>query len=236
MSKRLGLVALILAAAAACTPLEQSRELSGNFEVTYVDNLRVYIDDNLVAEASSGQDATIEWEGESFQISHVCGDNGTECPSETYWGEVAIEQPWGPEYRLLNFVNLDLESDDPGQRMGGTLDDDGTFDMLSGLAIGANPACAAVGIGVVTGEFSTNNQSVQSGVIAYGWAGGCSFNGVDIGTNFKLETDYTAIRTGDYDVSSVTPEEPIDEEGEEVDPEDPEESYELADSEILNQH
>ena len=44
---------------------------------------------------------------------------------------------------------------------------------------------------------------------------------------FRLETDATAIRVGDYDVSSVTPEDPIDEEGEAVDPEDPEEGYEV---------
>ena len=42
-----------------------------------------------------------------------------------------------------------------------------------------------------------------------------------MGLSLRLESDFTARRTGDYDVSSVTPEAPIDEEGEPVDPEEP---------------
>ncbi len=210
--------------------LAEPRDVMGNFEVHYVDNMRVYINDELVAEVESGEDADIEWDGEIFQVSTLCSDEGVECPSETFWGEAAVDQPWGDGYSLLNFVNLDLDSENPGQRMGGVLNDDGSFDMLSGLGLAANGNCAAIGVGTVTGWFSEDNQAIEDGVITYAWAGGCSVDGVEIGVSFRLETDYSATRVGDYDVSSVTPEEPIDEEGEEVDPERPDEGYAMGES------
>ncbi len=217
------LALLTLAATTACEPLETERDVMGNYEVEYLDNMRVYIGDELVAEVESGEDATIEWDGQTFQVSAICGEEGTECPAETFWGQVAVDQPWGTDNKLLNFVNLDQELGVPGQRLGGIMEQDGSFDMLAGLGIAANQACAVLGVGVVMGQFNASNDEITDGVIAYGWSGGCMIGEVAIGTTLRLETDYTAVRTGDYDVSSVTPEEPIDEEGEVIDPEQPEE-------------
>ena len=214
-----------VAFAVGCQPLETPREVMGNFDVSYVDNMRVYINDQLVAEVASGEDATVDYDGESFQVGAVCDDEGTDCPSETFWQQMAVDQPWGPEYGLLNFVNLDLERGTPGQRMGGLLDETGAFTMLSGLAVGGDGGCAALGVGTVEGQFSEDNTEIIDAVIRYAWAGGCSIDGVDIGVSFRLESDAVATRTGDYDVSSVTPEDPIDEEGEPVDPGDPGEGY-----------
>ena len=50
-------------------------------------------------------------------------------------------------------MNLDLERGTPGQRMGGVMDTDRNFAMLSGLQLGANEACAVIGVGVVEGAF-----------------------------------------------------------------------------------
>ena len=221
----------VLAAAAlmACGELESPRDVMGNFEVTYVDNLRVYIGDELVAEVESGEDATVEWDGSTFQVSQLCSDEGTECPSETFWRDVAIDQPWGDGYDLLNFVNLDEERGTPGQRMGGTLYEDGSFAMLAGVAVGAQGSCAALGVATVEGAFDSEAAAIDDGTIVYAWAGGCQVGEVTIGLELRIETDYTATRVGDYDISSVTPEEPIDDEGDEVDPELPEEEHAVSD-------
>lgn len=213
----------------ACGELESPRAVTGNFAVTYVDNLRVYIGDELVAEVVSGEDATVEWDGAAFQISTLCGDEGTECPSETFWRELAIDQPWGDGYDLLNFVNLDQERGTPGQRMGGTLYGDGGFEMLAGVAVGAQGACAALGIATVEGTLDASAANIDDGVIVYEWAAGCQVGEVVIGTTLRIETDFTAVRTGDYDISSVTPDEPIDEEGLAVDPELPDAEHAVAD-------
>ncbi len=222
-------IALTATALLGCEELEAPRDVMGNFEITYVDNLRVYIGDELVAEVVSGEDATIEWDGETFQISTLCSEEGTECPSETFWRDIAIDQPWGTGYNLLNFVNLDDERGNPGQRMGGTMDEDGAFEMLAGLAVGAQGSCAALGVATVEGAFDAEATEVEDGMIVYEWAGGCQVGEVTIGTSLRLETDFSATRVGDYDVSSVTPEEPIDEEGVEVDPETPDEENAVAD-------
>jgi hypothetical protein len=225
--KRIITTALIASTATsvACFELPQTTDVMGNFEVQYANNLRVYINDELVAEVQDGEDADIELDGEIIQVSTLCSDEGVECPDETFWNEVAVDQPWGPDYQLLNFVNLDVEDENAGARIGGLLEEDGSYALLSGLALGANGACAAIGVGTVTGAFSADATTMEDGVIAYGWAGGCVIDGVEIGVAIRIETDFTATRTGDYDVSSVTPEEPIDEEGEVVDPEEPEEEY-----------
>jgi len=212
----------------ACVPLETPRSVMGNFEATFADNMRVYIDDTLVAEVTPGTDASFEWNGETFQVSTLCSDEGVECPSETFSHTVAVDQPWGSEYKLLNFVNLDPEHGDPGDRMGGLLEADGTFNMLAGLQLGANGNCAAVGLGVVTGAFNADNTAIEGGKVVYGWAAGCAIGDQGIGASLRLETDFTAVRTGDYDVSSVTPADPIDETGEVVDPADPEAGYEVG--------
>ncbi len=211
-----------LFAAAGCGELENPDDVMGNFEVSYSDNLRIYIDDVLVAEVTAGSDETIEWSGGSFDVTAICGDEGTDCPSESCWRDLAVDQPWGADYALLNFVNLDRERGNPGQRMGGVLAEDGSFEMLAGLALGANGPCAAIGVGTVTGAFVDENTAIESGVLTYTWLGACDLGTVTVGTSLRVETDYSAARSGDYDVSSVTPEAPIDEQGEQVDPGQPE--------------
>jgi len=213
---------LLLPLLAGCFEAEAPREVMGNFAVTYADNLRVYVGDEPVADVTAGSEETIEWNGESFTASQVCGEEDTACPSESWWRTAAVDQPWGPDYQLLNFVNLDLERGEPGQRMGGLMDAAGAFEMLAGLGIAADNGCAVLGVGTVTGAFNADATAIEDGIVTYEWAAGCQIGEATIGSTLRLETDYTALRTGDYDVSSVTPEEPIDEEGEVVDPETPE--------------
>lgn len=215
-------VPLSLLSLAACFEAEVPRDVMGNFAVSYSDNMRVYIGDELVAEVAAGTEEEIEWNGEAFTVSQVCGEEATACPSESWWREAAVDQPWGPDYELLNFVNLDLERGEPGQRMGGLLDATGSFEMLSGLAVAADNGCGVIGVGTVTGSFTADAAAIEAGIVAYEWAGGCQVGEVTIGTSLRLESDFSAARTGEYDVSSVTPEEPIDEAGQVVDPEDPE--------------
>jgi hypothetical protein len=225
LMSRILIFALALGTLSGCEELLTPQPRTGNYEVDYMDNLRVYIGDELVAEVVSGEDADITWDGETFQVSTLCSDEGTDCPGEVYWREVAVDQPWGDGYKLLNFVNLDGERGTLGQRMGGTLQEDGTFSMLSGLALGGKDNCAALGVGTVEGKFNAANTAIGDGVIALEWAAGCQVGEVTIGTTLRLETDFTAARTGDLDLSSVTPDEPIDEDGDVVDPDAPDDEY-----------
>lgn len=211
MTKQLTLV-LTIATVSGCE-LAVPRDVTGNVEVTYADNLRIFIDGELVAEVTSGEDASFEWDGQTFQIGQVCSDEGVECPGESYWRTVGIDQPWGPTRRLLNFVNLDPERGEPGQRMGGLLADDGSFEMLSGLDLDGAGNCAALGVGTVVGRF-TDAGDVEEGIVRYEWSAGCRIGDQEISGELLLETDYTAVRTGDLDLSAVEPAPPITESGE----------------------
>lgn len=201
---------------AACGELAKPRDVEGTFDVSYVDNLRVYIGDELVAEVESGEDADIALDGGVIQVSQLCSDEGVECPSESYWRSVGVAQPWGHDNRLLNFVDLDEERGDLGQRMGGQLRSDGTFAMLSGLSVGSHGNCAAIGVGSVHGQFDAANENVDDGMIAYEWTGGCTIAGVVIGVNLRIETDYTAVRVGDLDLAAIRADPPVDEDGSEI--------------------
>lgn len=212
-------IALTALATLACTgePLAETKDVSGNLDITYTDNLRIYVNDDLIAEIIDGEPATVEINGQTLAVDAICGDAGTECPSEVYWRTIGVDQPWGADNRLLNFINLDPERGQPGQRMGGILDDPGTFVMLAGLDLQSNDACAALGVGSVEGTFSPTADRITDGIIRLEWGAGCVFGDVTIDGKLRLETDYTGVRTGDLDLSSVTPEPPIDEEGDEVD-------------------
>jgi hypothetical protein len=226
MRKAMTTMLVLLVAVVTGCMLDEPRDVMGNYEVNYVDNLRVYINDELVAEVPSGENETVEWNGETFDITTLCSDEGTDCPAETFWNTVAVDQPWGAEYKLLNFVNLDQQHGEPGQRLGGLLENDDTFAMLSGIGVGAVENCAVLGVGTVTGKFTGRDNEITDGIIKYEYAGGCELGDADIGGTLRLETDFTATRTGDYDISSVDAEEPINEDGGTVDPDDPEEGYE----------
>lgn len=188
-------------------------DVSGNFDVTYTDTLRIYIGDELVAEGRAGDSEEITWNGQTFDFSSVCGDESTLCPGEAYWAEIGIDQPWGEDYRLINIINLDGETGTPGQRLGGTVAGGGALNVLSGLALGANQACVAVGVGTITGRFDAAAEAVDEGVLAFEWGAGCQLGSLTVGGTLRVETDFTAVRVGDLDLSSVEDDLAVDEDG-----------------------
>lgn len=221
MHRQITFVAGLLAVTTACyEKFEEPRDVKGNFEVEYEDNLRVYINGSLVADVQAGEDAAFEWDGEMFQVSQVCGDEGVECPSETYWRDVAVVQPHGTSRMLLNFINLDDERGQAGQRMGGLMTEEGDVEMLAGLALGADNNCAAIGVGAVFGKFDDANEVIDDGTIAYEWGAGCVIGSFILTGSLRLETDYSAFRYSDLDLSTVRPEPAIDENGDPIPDED----------------
>lgn len=190
-------------------PADPETGVPGNYEVAYADNLRLYVDDTLIATAEAGEDVTVEWNGASFDIDAVCGDAGTTCPSEAYWDTFAVEQPWGSEAALLNFISLDRDAGTGGVRIAGVLEADGRFGMLAGLDADGNDACIGIGVGTVEGRFDVD-RDITDGLIKVEWAAGCVFGEVDIDGRLRLETDFTAVRTGDFDLGSIEAEPPLE--------------------------
>ena len=146
----------------------------------------------------------------------MCGDEGTVCPSEAFWAEIGLDQPNGTANRLVNFVNLDADRGNLGQRMGGLMSNTGLLEMLAGLDLGGNDNCVGIGVASVVGQMSADHSTIDDGIVRLEWAAGCTFDGVEIGGKLRLETDFVADRVSGLDLSSVTPEPPVDEDGTEL--------------------
>lgn len=221
MFRKLVLPILPLALALGCEPLDEARDVSGNFDLAYQDVLRIYLNDELIAEVSPGDDADITFDGQTFQLDAVCGDDGTDCPSETFWGRMAVEQPLGSGNKLLNFVNLDQERGNPGDRIAGLMENDGSFAMLAGIGLDGNEACAVIGVATVVGDFSGGNKpDIDNATIVYEWDAGCQIAGTTLTGSLRIETDVKGVRTGDLDLGELSTE-PIDENGEPIEDEEP---------------
>jgi hypothetical protein len=213
MTRTLTLVPALLALATGCWQMATPRDVAGNFDVTFLEVQRIYVNDELVAEVTAGDDATFTFDGETFQVGAVCSDEGVQCPAEVFWNVVAFDQPWGPDSHLLNLVNLDPTIGEGGERLGGRLLEDGTFDLLSGLGLDTLGACRALAVGTVHGAFDEANEAI-AGVVRYEYGAGCTIGGATLRGKLAVETDYTAARTGDLDLSSVEAAPPVTEDGE----------------------
>jgi hypothetical protein len=130
-----------------------------------------------------------------------------------FWNTVAFDQPWGTSSRLLNIVNLDTVRGVGGERLGGRLLDDGTFDALSGLGLDSAGNCAVLAVGTVHGAFSEAADAIVGGVVRYDYGAGCELGGQTLRGKLSIETDYDAVRTGPLDLSSVEAAPPVDEDG-----------------------
>ncbi len=204
--------------------LDSAVYAEGNYSLTYDDLVRVYFNDELIAEIDPAQGGTLqlgEWE---VEYDEFCSDPDFSCPSEAYWDEVAIYQPLGYENALLNVVNIGAIGE-PGQRLAGTVDEGGQFDLLLGLSASADENCLAVGLSTADGTFdrSPNGRQqrfdiIDAATIQITYAAGCEVvEGVTVSSAVRFETDFTGLRTGDVDLGDVEPDPAIDENGEEVD-------------------
>lgn len=210
------LVSALLLVAPGCFQLDAPRDVTGNFEVAFLPVQRVYVNDELVAEVTAGDEGTFTWDGQVFQVGAVCSDDGVDCPDEVFWTAVGVDQPWGSSSRLLNLVNLDPDVGEGGERLGGRLLDDGTFDVLSGLGLDAAGNCRALAVGTVHGAFSAAGDAID-GVVRYEYGANCVIGGATLGGSLAVETDYAATRVGALDLSSVEPAPPVTEEGDPTD-------------------
>ena len=70
-----------LTALACGFELGEPRNITGNFEVEYHDNMRVYINDKLVAEVVDGDTESMEWDGDIIELQVLCSEKGVQCPS-----------------------------------------------------------------------------------------------------------------------------------------------------------
>ncbi len=210
----------------ACWELDSETEVEGNFAITYNDIVRVYFNDELVAEIDAAEGGEIPL-GElgTFEYDELCSSEDVVCPSEQFWDEVAVEQPLGTDNALLNAVNIGTYGEE-GTRLAGLIEANGDYALLLGISAASAGSCLAVGVSVAEGSFThafvPNERNpvydrIEDGVITVAYGAGCYITEDIILTgSLSFETDFTGVRTGDLDYEEVEAEPAIDEDGEEI--------------------
>ncbi len=226
LSAAVALAALLIT---GCWDLGEETAVEGNYEITYDDVIRVYLNDELVVELDGAHGGTIPLTDEiELEYDELCSDEDTICPSEAYWDEVAIYQPLGADNALLNAVNIGTIGE-PGVRLAGLLGNDASFDLLLGLSASASEQCLAIGISTADGQFVKSGgaarnafyDGIEEGTITLAYGAGCEITpGVTLSAGLRFETDFVGERVGDLDVGSVDVDPAIDENGDPID-EDP---------------
>jgi len=217
------LVALV-ASTSACWELDNDVYVEGNYALTHSDLIKVYWGEDLIAEIDPAQGGTLELGEYSVEYDEFCSDPDVSCPTEVFWDEVAIYQPLGTDNALLNAVNIGTIGE-PGARLAGVIESDGSFWMLLGLSASWNENCISVGISDAQGTFTQTGMgrenvynNMETGTISVTYAAGCEvIDNVTIASSLTFESDFTGVRTGDLDLGDVEPDPAIDEDGEEVD-------------------
>lgn len=173
----------VLAVALSCggggggsTPEE--RDVSGNYAIRYDDQLKLKLNvGGAVREVTAngyggvadfgvvnGQPATLD-------LTAFCARPEVQCPSESFWAKVAINQPDlnSNQFDLqkLMVVNDTVHTLPAGQKaaaIAGLVDHNQDDRFLLGLGIegGANQNCAALGISLAGGRFSRVGERLQT--------------------------------------------------------------------------
>ena len=204
-------------------------DVRGNYAITHGDNLSVTISAGGVISNGEGPHGGVITAGDhTLELSKLCELPGVHCPSEAFWDDVAINQPFFDTTEphnpwLLQVVNV---SDDKGvyaMERGGIVGEDGKMVLVLGLGGVAAGTCGLVGGSIATGEFEKDALDQATGkitgevVVVY--AGGCLFPGEEAlaGASITLKSQWTGVRTGNFNVPSGIDAPVLNEEGEELD-------------------
>lgn len=177
----------VLAVAVGCggdggggsTPGE--RDVSGNYTLRYDDQLKLKLDvGGAVREVTANgygnvvDFGVVNGQPVKLDLTQFCARPEVQCPSESFWAKVAVNQP------NLNSNNLDLQqlqviNDtqhvlDAGvraQALGGLVDHNNDDRFLLGLGIegGSTSNCAALGISLAGGRFSRVGERVETSML-----------------------------------------------------------------------
>ena len=233
-------LAVALASGACLEDTNPASDVTGNYTVTY-DNVitaTLYIGGAVYTAEVDGSSgmlsfATAEAGMLEVDINQFCALDEVQCPSETFWTEVSIDQPFGmamnPNSHILNVIDngdpMPPAGVEPGV-VGGLIDADDQFILALGAGLAGNGTnCALLELSWATGEFTSdfagNVDGIENGSIGVGFLGGCVWPGLALGASLVLETGYTAVRTGELDPPDYTPVDP-----DEVEPGLPDEGME----------
>jgi len=207
---------------------EEVPDFRGTYQIAHEDSVKVYLTlggAEYIEEGIRGQ--IIDVGGVEVDMDEVCELEGVHCPSEIYWSEVGLDQPYfdreaGKNPWLVKVTNLSSYAYQP--EVGGLVNRQGDLTLLLGLVASGAPPCGLLGTSISTADFALNVDGDPTGELVNGriktaYAGGCLFPNDDamIGATVTFESLFTGQRTGPLSVPDGLQELPtFDENGEEI--------------------
>jgi hypothetical protein len=235
-----GSLAVALTLGACLEDTNPASDVTGNYTVTYDNTITatLYIGGAVyvaTVDPSGGvmYFATAEAGMLEVDLNQFCALEEVQCPGETFWTEVSIDQPFGaaanPNSHILNVIDNGDPMPPPGVEagvVGGLIDAEDDFVLALGAGIAGNGTnCALLELSWASGSFTKdlagNVDGIENGTIGVGFLGGCVWPGLALGASLVFETGYTATRTGELSPPPFTPVDP-----DEVEPGLPDEGME----------
>lgn len=171
-----GLVILSCGGGGNSTP--EQRDVSGNYALTYDDQLRIRLDVGGAVREVTQQGyggivdfGTVNGQPTTLNLTTFCAKPEVKCPSEAFWSRVAITQPELLSNRLelqkLVVVNDTVHRLDAGVRaasLSGLVDHDQNDRFLLGLGAegGSNSSCVALSVSLAGGRFSRAGETMET--------------------------------------------------------------------------
>ena len=168
-----------------------ARDVRGNYDVTYDNQLKLtlYVGGAVREVTQTGYGGivdfgTINGQPVTFDLTAHCAKPEVECPSESFWAKVAVDQPDitknNFDLQTLQVIDNTVHNPPAGQKApaaAGLVDHNNADRYLLGLGIngGTNQACAALAVSFAHGRFTHAGETVTM-VTEYRTPGGQACN------------------------------------------------------------
>jgi hypothetical protein len=168
------LSALVLLMAAGCPDETPASDARGNYDLTYDDTLTVRLKiGGVVREAEGTEEDTVTFDTDSgpvtIDLGAFCGREDVQCPSETLWSAVSVDQPnieaRIPNTHVLNFINnteRDLPAGVRAEVVSGLVDERDRFGLILGAGHEDNgDNCGLLAVSTAGGRFSHEGERLE---------------------------------------------------------------------------
>jgi hypothetical protein len=160
-------------ACGGCVDRAPASDVRGNYDISYDDQLTLKLKiGGAVREATGSESDTVTFEGGgqpvTLDLAEFCGREEVQCPSETLWAKVAVDQPnidaANPNTHVINVVNnteRELPDGVQAEVVSGLVDAQDRFGMVLGGGSKSNGDCALLAISTAGGRFTHEGETTE---------------------------------------------------------------------------
>jgi hypothetical protein len=163
----------LLACSAGCEDKAPASDVRGNYDLTYDDVVTVRLKvGGAVQEQESTESGTVTFQHEgqpvTVNLAELCAREEVQCPSETLWAKVSVDQPdidaERPNTHVLNVINntdRELPAGEEADVVAGLVDEYDRFGLLLGAAQESEGDCGLLAVSTAGGRFSHEGERVE---------------------------------------------------------------------------